>query len=44
MRTLLEARNTFEADASYLKICRCRQEASAVGAALTQVEAFLQAL
>ena len=44
LRTLLEARNTFEADASYLKICRCRQEASAVGAALTQVEAFLQAL
>lgn len=44
LRALLEARNTFEADASYLKICRCRQEASAVGAALTQVEAFLQAL
>lgn len=44
LRALLEERNTFGADASYLRICRCRQEASAMGAALTQVEAFIQGL
>ena len=44
LRTLLEARNTFQPDTSYLKFCRYRLEASAVGAALAQVEQFLQAL
>ena len=40
----LEERNTFRRDASYLKFCRYKLEASAVGAALTQVERFLQEL
>lgn len=44
LRSLLEERNTFQPDASYLKYCRYRLDASAVGAALTQVEQFLQAL
>ena len=37
----LESRNTFNADSSYLKYCKYRLEASAVGAALTQIERFL---
>ena len=41
---LLEDRNTFQPEASYLKYCRYHLDASAVGAALTQVEQFLQAL
>lgn len=44
LRPLLEDRNTFQPKASYLKYCRYRLEASAVGAALTQVEQFLQSL
>lgn len=44
LRPLLEGRNTFQPESSYLKFCRYRLEASAVGAALTQVEQFLQAL
>jgi N-acetylglucosamine repressor len=44
LRPLLEKRNTFQPDSSYLKYCRYRLEASAVGAALTQVERFLQTL
>ena len=44
LRSLLEARNTFLPDASYLKFCRYRLEASAVGAALAQVEGFLQTI
>lgn len=43
-RPLLEARNTFQPESSYFKYCRYRLEASAVGAALTQVERFLQTL
>ena len=42
--SLLEERNTFQPEAAYLKYCRYRLEASAVGAALTQVEKFLQTL
>ena len=44
LRPLLEERNTFQAEASYLKFCRYRLEASAVGAALAQVEQFLQTI
>lgn len=44
LRPLLAARNTFQPEASYLKFCRYRLEASAVGAALAQVEQFLQTL
>ncbi len=44
LRSLLEERNTFQPEASYLKYCRYRLEASAVGAALTQIEPFLQML
>ena len=43
-RALLAERNPFEPDSSYLKYSRCSQEAAAMGAALTQVEAFLQGL
>ncbi|NDL68364.1 ROK family transcriptional regulator [Clostridiales bacterium F-3ap] len=35
------ALNTFEADGSYIQACRYRVEASALGAALQQVEAFV---
>ena len=42
LHPLLTARNTFQPEASYLKFCRYKLEASAVGAALTQVEQFLQ--
>ena len=41
--SMLEERNTFQPDSSYLKYCRYRLP-SAVGAALTQVERFLQTL
>ena len=44
LRALLAERNPFEQDASYLRYSRRSEEASAVGAALTQVEAFLQNL
>ena len=44
LRALLAERNPFEQDASYLKWSRRPQEAAAVGAALTQVEAFLEGL
>lgn len=44
LRALLEERNTFRRDSSYLRFCRYRLEASAVGAALMQVEAFIQGL
>lgn len=44
LRSLLEKRNTFQPEASYFRYCRYRLEASAVGAALTQVEQFLQTL
>ena len=44
LRALLAERNPFEPDASYLRPCRRPEEASAIGAALTQVEAFLREL
>lgn len=44
LRALLAERNPFEQDASYLKYGRCSREAAALGAALTQVEVFLQGL
>ena len=39
---MLAQRNTFEQDGSYLKYCSFKLEASAVGAALMQIEAFIQ--
>lgn len=42
LRTLLEERNTFRRDASYLRFCRYKLEAAAVGAALIQIGAFIQ--
>ena len=42
LRTLLEERNTFWRDASYLRFCRYKLEAAAVGAALMQVDQFIQ--
>ena len=42
LRTLLEERNTFRRDASYLRFCRYKLEAAAVGAALMQVDQFIQ--
>lgn len=44
LRALLAERNPFEQDTSYLRYSRRPQEAAAIGAALTQVEAFLQGL
>lgn len=44
LRTLLEERNTFRWDASYLRFCRYKLEAAAVGAALVQVEEFIRGL
>lgn len=44
LRALLAERNPFEPDASYLRHCRYPEEAAAVGAALTRVEAFIQEL
>ena len=44
LRELLAQRNTFEPDASYLKFCRYKVGASAVGAALLRVEDFLLSL
>ncbi len=44
LRALLAERNPFEPDTSYLKYSRRFQEAAAVGAALTQVEAFFEEL
>ena len=44
LRALLAERNPFDQDASYLRYCRRPREAAAVGAALTQVEDFLQGL
>lgn len=44
LRTLLEERNTFRRDASYLRFCRYKLEAAAVGAALVQVEEFIREL
>lgn len=42
LRDMLAKRNTFQFDGSYLKHCNFKLEASAVGAALMQVEAFIQ--
>ena len=42
LRTMLEERNTFRRDASYLRFCRYKLEAAAVGAALMQVDQFIQ--
>lgn len=44
LRALLAERNPFEQDASYLKYGGCSREAAALGAALIQVEEFLQGL
>ena len=44
LRALLAERNPFDQDTSYLRYSGRPQEAAAVGAALTQVEAFLQGL
>lgn len=42
LRDMLAQRNTFQQDGSYLRYCSFKQEASAVGAALMQVEAFIR--
>lgn len=44
LRGMLAQRNTFETDGGYLKPCSFKLEASAVGAALLQVENFIQNL
>ena len=41
LREMLAQRNTFERDGGYLKTCTFKLEASAVGAALVQIEAFI---
>lgn len=42
LRKRAALRNTFEQDASYIKACKYKTEASAVGAALCQIENFIQ--
>ena len=42
LRALLAERNPYERDTAYLRYGRRPQEAAAVGAAMVQVEAFLQ--
>ena len=44
LRDMLTERNTFEPDSSYLKFSRYKLEASALGAALLHIEAFIQSL
>lgn len=44
IRQLLSGRNTFEPDAEYFRFCRYKREASAMGAALMQIERFIQEL
>ena len=44
LREMLVERNTFEPDSSYLKFSRYKLEASALGAALLHIEAFIQNL
>lgn len=41
LRRMLAERNTFQQDGSYLKHCNFKLEASAVGAALMQIETFI---
>jgi predicted NBD/HSP70 family sugar kinase len=41
LQQLCAKRNTFEQDASYLRLCKYKLEASAVGAALTGVEKYI---
>lgn len=41
LQKLLAQRNTFEHDGSYLQCCKYKLEATAVGAALQQVKAFI---
>jgi len=41
IRELVAAKNTFEVDGSYLYVCKYKLEATAVGAALQQVESFM---
>ncbi len=41
LRERAEKRNTFEADASYIDACVYKVESSALGAALTQIDAFI---
>ncbi|NGM83642.1 ROK family transcriptional regulator [Paenibacillus sp. 7124] len=41
LRLLAAESNTFEPDGSYLKVCRNKREAAAVGAALLHIERFL---
>ena len=44
VRELAEERNPFDDGGTYLKVCRYRVEASALGAALQHVERFIEGL
>ena len=44
LRAITASRNTFEEDASYVLTCRYKIEASALGAALQQIEAFISTI
>ena len=44
LRELAEERNPFDDGGTYLKVCRYRVEASALGAALQHVERFIEGL
>lgn len=41
LRTLVAAKNIFGGSGEYVRVCRCREEASAYGAALYQIERYI---
>jgi hypothetical protein len=44
LREMVSRRNTFEADGTYLHVCRYKLEATAVGAALMLVRDFIDSV
>ncbi|KAJ51205.1 transcriptional regulator/sugar kinase [Clostridium tetanomorphum DSM 665] len=44
LKSLLSMRNTFEADGEYLKICKYKIEATAVGAAMIHIKNFINTI
>ena len=41
LRAVVAGRNIFGGDGEYVRVCRCREEASAYGAALYQIERYI---
>lgn len=44
LRDMIAQRNTFETDGTYLQPCRYKHEATAVGAAIMYIEAFIKSI